>query len=585
MKQLPARAARRAPVTTVPAGQAVPAPAKGLMDPQTIHRRRWLILSVLIISLVAIVLDNTVLNIALKTISEPKAQGGLGASQSQLEWAINSYTLVFAGLLFTFGVIGDRIGRKRMLMIGMAMFGIASLVSSYAHSPEQLILARAAMGLGGAAVMPQTLSIITNVFDPRERARAIGIWAAAVGVAIAIGPIAGGLLLDHFWWGSVFLINVPLTAVGVAAIMLFVPESKSPSPGKIDYLGVLLSIAGLVLVVYGIIQGGDTGSWLRGEVLVPVAGGLAVLAGFGWYESRIPNPSLDVRLFRDPRLSSAAAAIALVFFAMAGVYFFISFYMQNVRGYSPLHAGLLTIPLAAGQLISSTRSAGLVKRFGPKAVCTTGVLMVAAALAGYHFLGTATPIWVLEVIFFIQGAGMGSVMPPATEAVMSVVPRSRSGAGSAITNTSRQVAVALGVAVLGSVLAQAYRGQLAPQLSALSPAARTAATTSIAQTQAIAQQLGPAGHGLLTAADAAFVHAMHVSALISVIIAVLGAVAIWAWMPGRPVPRAAAAGPAAGTGTAAGNDTDSDWAATPGARVPVAVTVGGIEDRDHDEPR
>jgi EmrB/QacA subfamily drug resistance transporter len=570
------------------------------MDPQLIQRRRWLILSVLIISLVAIVLDNTVLNIALKTISEPKAQGGLGASQSQLEWAINSYTLVFAGLLFTFGVIGDRIGRKRMLMIGMAMFGIASLVSSYAHSPEQLILARAAMGLGGAAVMPQTLSIITNVFDPRERARAIGIWAAAVGVAIAVGPIAGGLLLDHFWWGSVFLINVPLTAVGVAAIMLIVPESKSPNPGKIDYLGVLLSIAGLVLVVYGIIQGGDTGSWLRGDVLVPVVGGLAVLAGFGWYESRIENPSLDVRLFRDPRLSSAAAAIALVFFAMAGVYFFISFYMQNVRGYSPLHAGLLTIPLAAGQLISSTRSAGLVKRFGPKAVCTTGVLMVAAALAGYHFLGTSTPIWVLEVIFFIQGAGMGSVMPPATEAVMSVVPRSRSGAGSAITNTSRQVAVALGVAVLGSVLAQAYRGQLAPQLSALSPAARTAATASIAQTQAIAQQLGPAGHGLLTAADAAFVHAMHVSALISVIIAVVGAVAIWAWMPGRPVPRAAEAGSVgqagsvgkAGTaaypGTAVGRGrtaTDRDRVVTPSAPVPVPITVRGIEDRTHDAPR
>ena len=327
-------------------------------------RRKWIILSVLIISLVAIVLDNTVLNIALKTISEPRT--GLGASQSQLEWAINSYTLVFAGLLFTFGVIGDRIGRKRMLMIGMAMFGLASLLCSYAQTPDQLIWARAAMGLGGAAVMPQTLSIITQVFEPKERPRAIGIWAAAVGMAIAVGPIVGGLLLDHFWWGSVFLINVPLTAVGVAAIWFLVPESRSPSPGRIDYLGVLLSIAGLVLVVYGIIQGGDTGSWLRADVLGPVAGGLAVLAFFGWHESRTEHPSLDVRLFRDPRLSSAAAAIGLVFFAMAGVYFFISFYMQNVRGYSPLHAGLLTIPLAAGQLLMSTRSAALVRRFGPK---------------------------------------------------------------------------------------------------------------------------------------------------------------------------------------------------------------------------
>ena len=461
------------------------------MDGTTIHRRRWLILSVLIISLSAIVLDNTVLNIALKTIAEPRT--GLGASQSQLEWAINSYTLVFAGLLFTFGVVGDRIGRRRMLIIGMAMFGLASLLCSYAQTPDQLIWARAAMGLGGAAVMPQTLSIITNVFDPAERPRAIGIWASAVGVAIAIGPIVGGLLLDHFWWGSVFLINVPLTAFGIAAIVVLVPESRSPNPGSIDYLGVLLSIAGLVLLVYGIIQGGDTGTWLAAGVLGPVIGGLAALAVFIWYEGRTTHPSLDVRLFRDPRLSSAAAAISLVFFAMGGVYFFISFYTQNVRGYSPLHAGLLTIPLAAGQLLFATRSARLVRRFGAKAVCTTGLLVMSAALVGYHFLGTGTSPWVLELIFFVQGSGMGLVMPAATEGVMSVVPRERGGAGSAITNTSRQVSVALGVAVLGSVLADVYRSRLQPYLTVLPPGARQSATVSIAQTQVIAQHLGPAG--------------------------------------------------------------------------------------------
>ena len=296
-------------------------------------------------------LDNTVLNVAMKTISDPA--GGLGASQSQLEWAINSYTLVFAGLLFTFGVIGDRVGRRRMLIIGMALFGLSSLICSYAQTPAELIWARAAMGLGGAAVMPQTLSIITNVFDPRERPRAIGIWASAVGVAIAIGPVTGGVLLDHFWWGSVFLINVPLTAVGVAAIALLVPESKSPSPGRIDYLGVLLSVVGLVLLVYGIIRGGEAGSWLERGVIGPIAAGLAVLTVFCVHESRTEHPSLDVRLFRDPRLSSAAAAIGLNFFAMAGVYFFMSFYLQNVRGFSPMHAGLLTTPVAIGQLIAS----------------------------------------------------------------------------------------------------------------------------------------------------------------------------------------------------------------------------------------
>jgi DHA2 family multidrug resistance protein-like MFS transporter len=501
------------------------------MDSQAVQRRRWLILSVLIISLAAIVLDNTVLNIALKTISEPRV--GLGASQSQLEWAINSYTLVFAGLLFTFGVIGDRIGRRRMLIIGMALFGISSLISSYAQTPDQLIWARAAMGLGGAAVMPQTLSIITNVFDPRERARAIGIWASAVGVAIAVGPIAGGLLLDHFWWGSVFLINVPLTAVGIAAIVAIVPESKSPSPGKIDYLGVLLSIAGLVLVVYGIIQGGDSGSWLTASVLGPVAAGLAVLAGFGWYESRIEHPALDVRLFRDRRLSSAAIAIVLVFFALSGAFFFTSFYTQNVRGYSPLHAGLLTIPLAAGQLLFAPRTAGLVRRFGAKAVVTTGLSVVAIALLGYRLLGTTTPIWWLELTYLVQGAGMGLVMPPATESVMSVVPRERGGAGSAITNTCRQVAVALGVAVLGSILAQAYRSRLTPYLSLLPAKARAGATVSIAQTQQLAHQLGPAGERLLGAASRSFVDSMHVTSLISLAIAAAGAAATAIWMPGR----------------------------------------------------
>ncbi|HVB44533.1 MAG TPA: MFS transporter [Streptosporangiaceae bacterium] len=495
-------------------------------------RRKWVVLSVLIISLVAIVLDNTVLNVALKTISD--ARTGLGASQSQLEWAINSYTLVFAGLLFTFGVIGDRIGRKRMLMIGLALFGLASLLSSYAQTPDELIWARAAMGFGGAAVMPQTLSIITNIFDPRERPRAIGIWASAVAAAIAIGPVTGGLLLDHFWWGSVFLINVPLTAVGVAAIAFLVPESKSPHPGRVDYPGVLLSIAGLVLLVYGIIRGGDAGSWLDRGVLGPVAAGIAVLTVFCVYESRIEHPSLDVRLFRNPRLSAAAAAIAMNFFAMSGVYFFMSFYLQNVRGYSPLQAGLLTTPVAVGQLLASSRSASLVRRFGPRSVVVSGMVAVTGTLIGYHALTMTTPIAVLEAIFLLQGAGMGIVMPTATESVMSVVPRERGGAGSAITNTSRQVAVALGVAVLGSVLAQAYRNRLTPDLAALPPAARSTVTQSIAATQVAASQLGrEAGPALLAAADQSFVHAMRVTTVISALIAAAGALIIAKWMPRR----------------------------------------------------
>src|ERR1700722_10751352 len=503
---------------------------KGHMDTQTIYRRRWLILSVLIVGLLAIVIDNTVLNVALKTIAEPR--GGLGASQSQLEWAINSYTLVFAGLLFTFGVLGDKIGRKRMLIIGLALFGIASLLSAYSRSPDQLILARAAMGLGGAAVMPQTLSIISNVFEPAERPRAIGLWAMAVGLGIATGPVLGGLLLDHFWWGSVFLINVPVTVVGGIAAAIMVPESRNPDAGKIDYVGVLLSIAGLVSLVYGIVQGGG-GSWLSLGVLGPIVGGLAILAGFAWYEARITHPSLDVRLFRDRRLSASIAALGLVFFGMGGVYFFTSFYLQNVRGYSPLDAGLLTVPFAIGQLLMAPRSARLVRRYGAKVVGATGLFVMGVDLIGYAALGITTPIWVLIMLYLIQGAAIGVSMPAATSAVMDVLPRERAGAGSALTNTARQVAVALSVAILGSILAQFYRKSLSPSLAHLPAALRSTASSSITGTQAVAQQLGTAGRSLLAPANSSFVSAMHITTLIAAALGLAGGFVVLRWMPGK----------------------------------------------------
>jgi EmrB/QacA subfamily drug resistance transporter len=502
------------------------------MNAETIQRRRWIILGVLIVGLLAIVIDNTVLNVALKTIAEPR--GGLGASQSQLEWAINSYTLVFAGLLFTFGVIGDKVGRKRMLMVGLALFGIASLLSAYSRSPEQLIFARAAMGLGGAAVMPQTLSIISHVFEPGERPRAIGLWAMAVGIGVATGPVLGGLLLDHFWWGSVFLINVPVTVAGGIAAAILVPESKNAKADRIDYVGVLLSIAGLILLVFGIVQGGDKGSWIHVDVLGPIVGGLAVLVAFAWYESRIEHPSLDVRLFKDRRLSASIGALALVFFGMGGVFFFTSFYLQNVRGYTALDAGLLTVPFAVGQLILSPRSAALVRKHGAKVVGATGMIVMAAAIAGYAALGVSTPIWVLGALYFVQGAAIGAAMPAATAAVMDVLPRERAGAGSALTNTARQVAVALSVAVLGSILAEFYRNSLNPSLAHLPAAAQQAAGSSITATQAVAQQLGKAGQSLLTPANASFVHAMHYTTLVAAALALLGGLVVLRWMPGKP---------------------------------------------------
>ncbi|GII75957.1 MFS transporter [Sphaerisporangium rufum] len=501
------------------------------MHDQTGHPRRWPILGVMVFSLLAIVLDNTILNVALKVISDPVA--GLGTTQSELEWAINSYTLVFAGLLFTFGVLADRYGRRRLLLIGMALFGLASLASAYAQDPGQLIAARAAMGLGGAAVMPATLAVISNVFPPRERAKAIGIWAGGVGLAIAIGPITGGLLLEHFWWGSVFLINVPVVLIGLVLIAVLVPESRAPGRSGLDPVGVLLSIAGLVGVVYGIIKGGELGTVTDPQVWAPTLAGVAVLALFVWHERRTAEPAFDVRYFAIPRFSTAVASVGLVFFALMGVMFFMAFYLQIVKGYSPLQAGALVLPFAAAQLIFSPLSAQMVRRFGGKAVATASLLVIAGVLLSYTRIQVDTPIWVFEVIGFVQGAAMANINPPATEAVMSSLPREKAGVGSAMTNTVRQVGGALGVAILGSVLSATYRDGMAGTLSALPEDVRHAAGESIAATMGVAQQLGPQGAALVEPAKQAFMDGMHVTAILGAIVALAGAAVVFRWLPGK----------------------------------------------------
>ncbi|RLK22292.1 EmrB/QacA subfamily drug resistance transporter [Micromonospora sp. M71_S20] len=495
------------------------------------HPRRWAILGVLVISLLVVVLDNTILNVALRTLADPVQ--GLGASQGELEWSINSYTLVFAGLLFTFGVLGDRAGRKRFLLIGLVLFGLASLLSAYAQSPAQLVAARALMGVGGAAIMPVTLSIISNVFDPRERGRAIGVWASAVGLAVAIGPILGGALLEHYWWGSVFLINVPVVALGVVLVALLVPESRDPDPGRVDVGGVLLSVVGLVALTYGIIDGGEHG-FGRPLVWAAILGGLAVLAWFVAYERRSDHPSLDVRLFRVPRFAAPVAIVGLVFFAAMGVMFFSSFYLQLVRGFSPLETGLLYLPFAAAQLIFAPSSAAMVRRYGGRAVATVGLALTVVALGAFAFVDAATPIWVVLVVFFLQGTGMANIMPPATESIMSALPREKAGVGSAVSNTVRQVAGALGVAVLGSVLSAVYRADVDPALRDLPAGAREAAGESISGAYAAAGQLGPAAPQLIAVADDAFLAAMHWAAGLAAAIAALGIVVVLRWMPGRP---------------------------------------------------
>ncbi|MFE7560086.1 MFS transporter [Kitasatospora sp. NPDC057500] len=515
--------------------------------PEAIHRRRWAILGTLVLALLVVVLDNSILNVAMKTIASP-APTGIGASQSDLEWSINSYTLVFAGLLFTSGLLGDRFGRKRALLAGMAVFGVASLLSALASTPGELIGYRALMGVGGALAMPATLAIIMNVFERSEQPKAIGVWAGSVGLAIAIGPITGGLLIEHFWWGSIFLVNVPIVIVALIAMTLLVPESKDPNPGRMDPVGVLLSIVGLVALIYGIIKGGELADFTAVEAWGPVLVGLVALAAFVLHERRTAHPALDVDWFRNKVFSASVVVIGLVFFALMGVSFFGVFYTQSVRGYSALEAGALMLPLAVAQLVFAPRARLVVDRFGVRATCAVGMLFIAAGFLGYVMLGATTPIWVLVVLGLLMGTGMAHVMPPITVAIMGALPREKAGAGSAVNNTFRQVGGSLGVAVLGAVLSTVYRDGISDRLAQLpGEELREKAGESLEATLAVAARLGDRGKELVGPANDSFIHAMHVVAGLSAVITVGGALLAWFLLPGK----APADGPAAPSGAAA----------------------------------
>ncbi|MFD5463837.1 DHA2 family efflux MFS transporter permease subunit [Kitasatospora sp. NPDC127059] len=501
--------------------------------PEAIHRRRWAILCTLVLALLVVVLDNSILNVAMKTIATP-APVGLGATQSDLEWSINSYTLVFAGLLFTSGLLGDRFGRKLALLVGMVVFGIASLLSSMSGSPGELIGYRGLMGVGAALAMPATLAIIMNVFEREEQPKAIGIWAGAVGLAIAIGPITGGVLIEHFWWGSVFLINVPIVIVAVIAMAILVPESKDPNPGALDPVGVLLSVIGLVALIYGIIKGGELADFTSFAAWGPTLLGVVALASFVVYERRIPFPALDVTWFRNKVFSASVVVVGVIFFALMGVSFFGVFYIQSVRGYSALQAGLLMLPLAVAQLMFAPRARLVVERLGVAATAAGGMVLVALGFVGYTVLTATTPIWVLIVLGLVMGTGMAHVMPPVTVAIMGSLPREKAGAGSAVNNTFRQVGGSLGVAVLGAVLSTVYRDGMSDTLTRLPENLRDKAGESLEATLAIAGRI-PDGKGqaLIAPANDAFIHAMHVVASLSVGISLVGALVAWFLLPRR----------------------------------------------------
>ena len=500
------------------------------------YARRWWVLSTMTVCLLVVITGNTILNVAL-----PSVQRELGATHGELQWAVDAYILVFAGLLFSWGVIGDRIGRRRVLLIGLTVFAVGSVLAAFSSSPWELILWRAVMGVGGAAVQPTTLAVISNVFPPAERGRAIGIWAATAGLAVAGGPLAGGAVLEHFWWGAVFLIGVPVAALGLAGTLAVVPESRDPDPGRLDVPGVLLSIVALAGLVYGIIRGGSGASWTSLGVLVPLLGGLALLGVFVWLQRRSTHPALDVSLFRNPAFSAAAAALALNFFALMGATFYLVYFLQGLRGYSPLQSGAALIPVAIGMALMAAQSSRLAGRYGAKAVCATGFLLITVSFAGFQLLDQTSPLWLLIVILSVQGLGMGSVMAPATESIMSVVPREKAGAGAAVNNSVRQIGGALGVAILGSVLAATYSAHLGRAVDVLPADARSEARQSIVATLEAVRRVEAGGDAdaareattVVEPAREAFVAAMHATAVGTAVASLVAAVIVLVWLPGR----------------------------------------------------
>jgi EmrB/QacA subfamily drug resistance transporter len=499
------------------------------MDAAAIYARRWWTLGVLCFSLLIIGMDNTILNVALPTI-----QRELHASGSQLQWIVDAYTIVYASILLTTGALGDRFGRKGALTAGLIVFGVGSVASAFATTAGELIAFRALAGIGGALIMPATLSILTNVFPAKERGRAIGIWAGVSGIGIVIGPLAGGWLLENFWWGSVFLINVPVVLIALAAGRAFVPTSRDPSAPRLDLFGTVLATAGLGALLYGIIEAPAKG-WGDGAVLTAFAVGLAGLVAFIGWEVRSDHPMLEVGFFRNPRFSAANIAITLVFFAMFGSLYFLTQYLQFVLGFSAMKAGMALIPLALVMMITAPNSARISHRFGTKLTVASGLAIVGSALALLSLARVSSPYAFIALVLGLLGLGMAVAMTPATESIMGSLPKEKAGIGSAMNDTTRQVGGALGVAVLGSITAASYHASIdgSSVLAGLPAQAQAAAHDSIGGAVTVGHLLPAGGQQLIADASQSFVHAMNGTVLIGAVIAFAGALVALLFLPAR----------------------------------------------------
>jgi EmrB/QacA subfamily drug resistance transporter len=493
---------------------------------------RWAVLAVLSISLVVVVVGNVSLNVAL-----PRISTDLQASFTSLQWMVDAYSLLFAGLLLFAGAIGDRFGRKGALQGGLVVFGTASLAASFASASWQVIAARAVMGIAAAFIMPGTLSILAVVFPPRERPRAIAIWAGVAGASVAIGLVWSGILLEHFWWGSVFLTNVPIIVVALVLGAVILPRSSDPTKARLDKVGALLSVGALATLLYALIQGPVT-SWTSGTILGAFAAAVVLLAAFIWWERRVPEPMLDLSFFDDRRFSLGCISIFGAFLCLFGVYFLLTQYLQEVRGYSPLEAGLYALPAGITQLVVAPMSAHIVERVGYRAVMGTGLLLVSGGTLMLAFMSLTSPLWILFLGLAILGAGLGAATPPATGAIIAGLPARKAGVGSAVNDTTRELGGAVGIALLGSLLTSHFRSGISGAVGHLPASARDTAGHGVSEALGVAGKLpGTAGAALADAARHAFASGMLRAFTAGAVLAFLAAVVVFRYLPKGLRPR------------------------------------------------
>ena len=488
-------------------------------------------LAVICLGVFVISVDATIVNVALPTLSRE-----LHADTAQLQWIVDAYTLVMSGLLLSAGSFSDRFGRRGWLSSGLALFAITSGIAAQVHSADQLIAARAAMGVGAAVIFPTTLGLITNIFtDPVPRAKAIGLWAAMVGVGVAVGPISGGWLLEHFWWGSIFMVNIPIAAVAIVGSRLFVPTSRDPAAPRVDIPGLILSAAGITALVYTVIEAPSWG-WASGRAAVGFALAAILLVGFALWERRSTHPMLDVSVFLSRRFSGGSLAVTAGFLTLFGFIFVITQYFQFIKEYSAFQTGVRLLPVAGSIALASILGPRLVERVGTTAVVAAGLMVFAAGLAWASTVDEATSYSEIAIQMVLLGGGLGLTTAPATEAIMGSLSADKAGVGSAVNDTTRELGGTLGVAIVGSVFASVYSGRLgsASALAGLPADVRSAMQRSMAVAHNVVGHM-PTGQiaDVREAVNHAFLDGLQVGSLVCAAIAMAAAVIVAALLPAR----------------------------------------------------